>query len=58
METVAARISSETIGGPLRHWPEQIQRQTDDGRATSSAVMLRPRGDVDADDGPELGRRA
>ena len=29
------------IGGPLRHWPERIHRQIDEGRATSSAVMLR-----------------
>jgi hypothetical protein len=26
----------------LRHCPDQNQRQTEDGRATSSAVMLRP----------------
>jgi hypothetical protein len=41
VETVAVRINSETIGGPIRHWPERIQRQTDEGRATSFAVMLR-----------------
>ena len=31
------------MGGPFRHWPDRIHRQTDSGLATSSAVIDRPR---------------